>query len=185
MSSPTTFRIGDGAAVAPDTARSLWSHSARQELVQVAKAYHSVITYEDLAARIVSDTGVKTNTILPNWIGAVLVDVARDCRERGEPLLSSLCVRQDGTVGEGYAAAAGIDLIGAALEAHAATERFECNKAFGAAMPADGGKPALARQPRAAVPARVSRAKPEPRTGNLCPTCFTQMSLTGACDNCD
>ena len=43
------------------------------------------------------------------WIGDVLNRVSRDAFGRGEPLLSALCVKADGTVGERYAAAVGRD----------------------------------------------------------------------------
>ena len=40
-----------------------------------------------------------------NWIGDVLTLVGTDCHERGEPLLSALCVQKDGTIGDGYGVA--------------------------------------------------------------------------------
>lgn len=184
MNSASTFRIGDGAPVASDTADALWARSAREALIETARSYHAVIAYKELAAKIVSDSGIKTSFILPSWIGKVLGEVERESSERGEPLLSSLCVRQDGTVGDGYGVAAGANLTDANREKHAAMERFKCNQHFGATMPDDGGQPAMTRQPRPKAE-RVSRVRAEPKVGALCPTCFMETSITGVCDNCD
>jgi hypothetical protein len=65
-----------------------------------------------------------------NWIGKVLGAVAVDCHGRGEPLLSALCVRKDGTIGDGYADAVADTHGGdppADFELHAAEERRRCN----------------------------------------------------------
>lgn len=53
---------------------------------------------------------------------------------------------------------------------------------------ADGGSPAPAGTSNGEPAARASRrrpqARPEERTGGICPTCFMQMPLTGECPNC-
>lgn len=73
--------------------------AARERLIATARVYHAVTTYKELAQEIQVDTGVRTRMLLMNWIGAVLGLVAEDCAKRGEPLLSALCVNQEGSVG--------------------------------------------------------------------------------------
>ena len=183
MSAPGTWREADGSAVRWADAEAAWALDAREVLLGVACVYRAVITYKELAAEV-QRSDVHTRSGLQNWIGGVLERVARDCARRGEPQLTALCVRQDGTVGDGYVGAIegtrGVRPKDA--DEHAAAERLECHRFFGADLPADGGSPALTEQ----VVARRRRAlpTPHPRPATLCPTCFTEMPLSGRCDAC-
>jgi hypothetical protein len=118
-----------------------------------------------------------------HWIGKVLGSVARDRRAPDEPMLTSLCVHADGTVGSGYGEAV-LEREGAtpsALDLHAAAERLACYRWFGATMPADGGKPTLTKQLAAKRPS-VARAMQAPR--RQCPNCFVEVAANGVCGIC-
>jgi hypothetical protein len=176
--------VVDGAAISIDEARKAWAVQARERLVEVAHSYHAVITYQDLADEVQERSGIRTRMLMMHWIGGVLGAVTEECGRRAEPTLSSLCVHQDGTVGDGYGVAvqAAYGIAPDDLDGHAANERLACNRHFGAVLPADGGRSALT----PAVEARRDRAaaqRPE-RRGQVCPTCFTELPVTGACGRC-
>jgi hypothetical protein len=106
------------------------------------------------------------------------------CLERpDEPLLTSLVVRADGTIGDGYVIP--IRERGepepADLEMHAANERLRCYRHYGAAMPSDGGRPVFTKSVAAKrASARATKALPRA----VCPTCHLQLPITGTCDTC-
>jgi ribosomal protein L32 len=120
------------------------------------------------------------------WIGDVLGRVSADCAERDEPLLSALCVNAEGSVGkayEGVVVAARGSQDGDADD-HAAVERLECYRYFGADMPKGGGVRALT--PRlSASRSRERRARAAEKMPPLCPSCHTAVPSTGICDYCD
>lgn len=182
-----TYREIDGVIVAFADAQTTWATAARHVLLDVARRYHAVVTYAELAAEVQRASGIRTTMLMMHWIGGVLGRVARECDQRDEPLLSALCVHQDGTVGEGYGIAveAAQGYRPADLEQHAAEERLRCHRHFGATLPVDGGQPALppqlvARQQRQQGRRRTVDRSPRP----LCPTCYVELPSTGRCDNC-
>lgn len=154
-------------------------------LLDTARIYRALTTYKELAEEVQVRTDIRTRVLLMNWIGGVLEKVALGCEARGEPQLTSLCVRQDGTVGDGYAEMIGRTRRETPLDGdeHAAHERLACHRYFGANLPADGGAPALTEQ----VAARRRRAAPRPaqRPAMLCQSCFTEMPHSGRCDRCE
>jgi hypothetical protein len=187
MTIPGTFREADKSAVSSSDALTAWVLQARPALERTARTYHATITYKDLAEEVQAKSGIRTRRLLQHWIGDVLGTVARDCHAAGEPLLSALCVRSDGSVGPGYAVAVVENFGGEPpddLDMHAAKERLRCYRYFGAELPADGGRPALTKQ----VAAARSRAKRQPSLTEssrpICPTCFLMLPVTGQCDNC-
>jgi hypothetical protein len=194
---PGTYQVADGSAVAFDDALNAWAAAARPALLAVAESYNRVITYRELAEDIQSAAGIRTRMLLTNWIGRVLGRVARDCQRRGEHLITALCVRQDGTVGPGYAEAAQwLDGVRPAdPELHAAKERLKCYRTYAKDLPTDGGEVRLTpqeaarrRNPRYRVSdySRPLAATPRPRpTPELCPRCFTELPLSGVCNYCD
>jgi hypothetical protein len=103
----------------------------------------------------------------------------------GEPLLTSLVVRADGTIGDGYAIPA-VEREGKVpddLEQHAANERLRCYRHFGAPMPPDGGRPQLTRQ---VAERREYARRQAPRTPRpMCPNCFIELPLSGVCGMCE
>jgi hypothetical protein len=125
--------------------RAAWTASAREILIETAAKYHSVITQKDLATEVMSRSGVHTKRQRHYWLGEVLTQVAIDCAAQDEPLLSSLCVNAQGSVGAGYAAtvSAARGSFEGDADDHAAHERLECHRHFDADLPANGGVRAL------------------------------------------
>ncbi|WP_157845282.1 MULTISPECIES: DUF6884 domain-containing protein [Pseudofrankia] len=178
-----TYREGDGASVDFDAARAAWADAGREVLISVARRYHAVITYAELAEEVQRSSGIRTRMLMMHWIGGVLGRVADECQSRHEPLLSALCVHQDGTVGDGYGGAVETNrgYRPDDLDEHAAEERLACHLHFGAALPPDGGRPALTPQLAARRERQIRQQAPAPA---LCPTCHTQLPLSGQCDTC-
>jgi hypothetical protein len=191
-SSPSPYRIGDGAPVSFEAAQALWTSMARDVLVDVARHYNRTITYSRLAAEVQTRSGVQTKMLMSQWIGDVLGVVSDECAARGEPLLPALCLHEDGSVGDGYADAVERATSERPRDAdlHAAEQRLECYRHYGAELPPDGGRPTLMRK---VAPPRAVRTKTTTRTTTprrterpiaICPTCFTQLPASGRCDTC-
>jgi len=180
--SPGTWRESDGSAVPWTEAKAAWASVAHPILSEIARDYGAWVTYKDLAERIQRATGIRTRSLLQNWIGEVLGDVARICAANGEPSLTSLVVHADQTIGEGYVYA--LEEFGRGipedLEQAAAEDRFECYRFFGAQIPADG-KPMLTPLVRKGR-RRLTSSPPAPQ---YCPTCHLQLPRSGMCDNCE
>lgn len=186
MSQHDYWRVADGGSVTAAEARELWAAAAYPVLVDVARTYHALITYKELAEKIQESTGIRTTALLHNWIGKVLSEVVREAHRRGDPPLTALVVRGDsGMVGEGYKEV--LEVAGeppvddpAEREDHAARSRLACYRRFCPALPAHGGVPALA--PR--LQAAVDRRRPE-KPPQICLRCSMQLPSTGVCDSCD
>ncbi len=177
-------RESSGEKVSPEEARAAWTVAARPVLLDAAQRYGHLVTHKQLAEAVQRDADVRTTQQSQHWIGKVLVAVAEECHQKGEPLLSAFCVHADESVGPRYA--------GAVLEAygftpddpdmHAAEERFKAHVFFGAKVPADGGGPKL--PPKIARQrARIKAAIPRP-TRPMCPNCFVEMPVVGPCGFC-
>jgi hypothetical protein len=173
------------AEVGIEESRAAWAEAARPILIEVAQHYHAVTTYKDLATEVQRVTGIQGSQQMHYWIGDVLSRVSRDAFGRGEPLLSALCVKADGTVGERYAAAVA-ETTGDLTEDgddHAAVQRLACYRFFQAPdLPADGGSPALTPQ-LTARRARAKKIRLAEAPIDVCPTCNTQLPATKVCDN--
>ncbi len=192
--------------------RAAWAEAARPVLEQAAGRYRALVTYKQLSAAVQAATGITTTRPPATWVGDVLARVAAECQSRGEPLLSSLCVNLQGSVGAAYAEAVehARGEAPADPDEQAATERLECYRHWEATgLPADGGTPlrtshvpvtprkaATTRAPRASTstssrtstPRKAAAAKPaapEPAPPRLCPRCFTVVPASGICDYCD
>ena len=183
MAIPGTYRLSDETAVADDVAIPAWAAAARPALLDVARRYRATITYKELSEAVQFQSGVATRRLIQHWIGRVLGSVAAACHAAGEPLLSSLCVNAEGSVGPGYNVAI-LETYGPPepedADRHAAEERLKCYVCFGATLPPGGGVPALT--PKLAqqrVRARQLAMASRPR--EVCPVCFQQKSATGAC----
>ncbi|MFD1812007.1 hypothetical protein [Rhodococcus gannanensis] len=165
--------------------QEIWSAEARRVLIEVAGTYQRTVTYQELADEIQERSGVRTRNLLQNWIGKTLSRVGAECASRGEPLLSSLCISVNGTVGEGYAksVAATYGFAPDDLEQHAAEERLSCYRHFGAVdLPADGGIATLA--PSVVLARAKAQKRDRSRRRELvttCGDCFQVQSLTGTC----
>jgi hypothetical protein len=192
-----TYRIGDGAPVSIDSAQALWVSIAGELLARTARRYNAVLSETELAAEVQTRSGIRTKMLTADWIGGVLGRIADDCASRGEPMLSALCVRDDGSIAAGYG-----DAVERAsgvrpddIDLHAAEERLSCYRHFGAELPPDGGRPQQTRKIAPPVPPRKSASRAAPRTSTprrqvpekpvaICPTCFTQLPVRGRCDTC-
>jgi hypothetical protein len=176
----------DAADLGVDEARSAWTVAARDVLIEVAGHYRSLVSQKELGAKVQARTGIQTSQALRIWLPAVLERVARACADRDEPLLTSLCVNDSSSVGERYAAAVR-SIRGTApdnADNHAALERLECHRFFGATLPSDGGT-ALLPERLAASRSRIRKIAAAERVIPVCPKCQTALPATGRCDNCE
>ena len=124
--------------------RAAWAQAARPVLQRAAGRYRALVTFTQLSKAIQADTGITTSQPPAKWLGDVLARVAADCQARDEPLLSSLCVTSQGSVGAAYAGAVEAARGEAPTDPdeHAAAERLECYRHWQAAgLPSDGGTP--------------------------------------------
>lgn len=179
---PGTWRESDGSAVSWGEAKAAWSAAGHPILAEIAAEYGAWVTYKDFAERIQQATRIRTRSLLPNWIGEVLGEVARTCAANSEPSLTSLVVHTDQTIGDGYVWA--LKELGRPvpddLERAAAEDRLECYRYFGADIPPDARPvmtPLVAKARR-----RLSSANAQP---SVCPTCHFRLPASGICDTCD
>ena len=197
----------DAAEVGWSAARAAWADAARPVLMEAAGRYRGLVTYKQLATEVQRSTGITTQQLMHQWIGDVLGRITDECQSRGEPLLSSLCVTMQGSVGQGYA-----DAVERARgtrpsdpDQQAAEERLSCYRHWEATgLPRDGGTPLRTAHfktvrkttaskpaarvpgtPRQAAPRKTATPAPEPKPIPLCPRCFTQVPASGVCDYCD
>ena len=184
MTTPGTYDK-DEQPVKKAVAHQAWSAAARPVLLDVAKEYNGTITYKELGETLQEVTGIRTRTLLQNWVSAVLATVAAESKEHDEPVLTSLCVRADGTVSPGYGEAIANRYGHGEPEDpqwHAAEERLRCYTHFGAKLPEDGGHPELTEQVRTE---RRKAALKNPPKRNVCPTCNLTLPRSGICDTCN
>lgn len=184
----------DGNYVEMRDAYDAWEPFAVEILLSAAKRYHGFVTYSQLADYVRDKTGITHKALVQNWVGNVLARVIKVCTANGWPQLTSLCVTADGTVGPGYKFA----MIAAEknrqhadgepslddLDDHAAKERFECNKFFGAEMPPGGGRPALTPKAQASREYKRTQAKRD-APPKFCPEHpWITLPTNGVCDDC-
>jgi len=198
----------EASVLGPDVSRETWALAARMLLEETARDYHAVVSYQELADYVQQRSRIRTKQPMRYWIGDVLFRVSKTCAEKREPLLMALCVNAAGSVGEGYQVAVeelrGERITGDADD-HAAAERLDCYRWFGADLPPGGGEPALApalqatregrsapHTPRASRSSSRTPAAPRARKSaasdvvqKICPTCFMALPASGICDNCD
>jgi hypothetical protein len=175
----------EASTVGDEAARSAWAESARGVLVEPARSYGATLTTQQLSEQVQRRTHIRTGQVTHRWIGDVLGRVARDCADRDEPNLAALCVNAVGSVGDGYGQIVE-ELTGATVgdpDNHAAEERLECYRHFGADLPADGGRPQLTDR-LAAARTRSRKAARDARPTDVCPSCNMALPATGDCDNC-
>ena len=126
---PGTYRVADMSRVEFADALAAWVPLAHEQLIATARRYNAVIKYKQLGDHVQERSGIRTRMLLTNWIGKLLEEVARLARANGEPPLTSLCVHQDGTIGDGYARApkSVADTAGEDIEIYAAKHRLLCS----------------------------------------------------------
>jgi hypothetical protein len=178
---PGTYRESDGSRVAFAEAMATWIPLAYDELIATAGRYHAVVTYLELSEHVQEVSGVRTRTLLTNWIGKLLEEVARRAKEEGLPPLTSLCVHQNGTIGPGYARAPKATAEpGDDIELYAAHHRLLCYQAYATDLPDDGGEPALTPAER---DRRRRKAAQAPVQSPRCPQCNIELPTSRICDD--
>lgn len=187
LSAPADDGWRDASDVGTEESRAAWAVAAREVLMEAAGRYQHVVTYKELAAQVQERTRIGTSQLMTYWIGDVLGRVTVDCAERGEPLLSALCVNAQGSVGTGYAAS--VAALGRPMpedpDDHAAHERLAAYRHVDAAhLPEGGGLPELVPK-LAEARSRARKATFAARVVPTCPRCHLELAATGSCDNCD
>jgi hypothetical protein len=201
-------RWTNAATVGTDHAHATWALAARERLVETAQEYGAAVRAAELADFVQRRSLIRSTAASTSWLNDVLGRVARDCADRGEPLLSALCVDSRGRVVSSYATALRV-LRGETpedVDAQAAQERLACHRHFGAELPEGGGAPTFfvtqaapreratraPRTPRGTTgPATRTRAAapkavpPAPEPLKTCPVHFTVLPPSGICDYCD
>ncbi len=174
----------EDAFVPQATANEIWADAAYKTLRETAKSYNGLITYKEIAAQVQEASGITTKQQLNYWIGGLLETVATDACSRGEPPLTSLCVHQNGTIGDGYLQAPksvphteDVD-----VERLAAEHRLLCYRKYATDLPDDRGYAALSPQ---VSQKRARQRRSDPVPGPMCPIHFSEMSATGLCGSCD
>lgn len=183
---PGTNRVADGARVEFGDAIATWVPLAYDDLITTARRYHAVTTYLELSEHVQAVSGIRTRVLLTNWIGKLLEAVAARAKNADEPPLTSLCVRQDGTIGPGYERAprSVIDQPGEGLEVYAAQHRLLCYRKYAVDLPPDGGESALT-QMEAGRRHRKATQDRSSAPGAVCPRCQLVLLPSGRCGNCD
>jgi hypothetical protein len=174
----------DGFNLVPDWLLAAWVPFAYDDLLVTARKHNAYVTYLELGEHVQELSGIRTRMLLTNWIGKLLEQVAVRAKENGEPPLTSLCVRQDGAIGPGYARApkSVVDTPGEDIEYYAAQHRLLCYQKYAADLPTDGGHPALT---RAEAQRRARKEAQEPVPLALCPVHYTELPASGLCDYCE
>ncbi|QEH92138.1 hypothetical protein FV141_00215 [Dermacoccus abyssi] len=193
-----TFREDDGSPVAFAYALKVWTRIGYALLLDTATRYNAVTTYKELTTRVQDESGLRTTTPSATLAGKILELCAVQAAQQGEPPLTSLCLKADGTVGAAYwriPTAEDVELPAVTadsdVEAHAAEHRLLCYRKHATDLPADGGTATLPehlvarreRTERRAEKARIAERADAPKP--VCPTCFTQLPANGICWQCD
>lgn len=180
----------NGKYVSNSDALTLWEPIAREALIRTAHRYRATISYQELADLVQERSGVSTDQLMTHWIGHLLERIAVAAEAQGEPPLTALCVRQDGSIGEGYGGSripGGTD-----LEMLATGDRFRCYQRYATDLPVDGGEPA---PPVRVTMRRESRERAAPRsaprvattaapTEVTCPSCWMIVPIAATCRSC-
>lgn len=198
--SPTprgTYREADGAPVEFADALKVWTPIAYERLLQVAQHYNGLISFKQMAQHVQRESGIRTTATPASMVSKVLDLCAIQAAREGEPPLTSLCLRTDGTVGPGYwqtPTAEDVELpavtADADVEMHAAEHRLLCYRKHATDLPEHGGIPRIpeqveVRRERADRAAERSRAaKRDDAPAAICPSCFTQLPANGVCWHC-
>ena len=195
------LRYANATTVGQEHARATWALAARERLVETAGVYHATIGTKELADFVQRRSLIKTTQLPTHWIGDVLGRVSEECARRGEPFLAALCVDARGHVGAGYVTS--VEQLRGPIsgdpDEHAAHERLDCYRHFGATLPEGGGEPAYAPVARTAAEGAASRVRaaratkpkvaPKPVVEEkplvVCPVHFTVVPANGVCDMCD
>jgi hypothetical protein len=179
-----TYFVADGSKAEFADALTAWVPIAHELLIQVAGKYNRTTTYLELTEVVQERSGIRTKSLIGNWSGKLLERVAQRAADAGEPPLTSLCVHQDGTIGDGYSRApksvpsdpsTDVDVL-------AAQHRLLCYQQYAEDLPASGGVPTLTPQ---VAKARALRMKAQPKHHDICQVHHMEKAATGSCDQCE
>lgn len=184
LSEHGTYFEDDGAKAKFADAMAAWVPIAHEVLVQAASTYNRTTTYKELTDVVQERSAIRTKMLIGNWSGKLLEQVAVRAAEADEPPLTSLCVHQDGTIGEGYARAPKSvpSDPDTAVDDLAAQHRLLCYQRYADDLPADGGTPTLTHQ---VVESRARHAKTQVRQRAICPVHFMELSARVVCGECE
>jgi hypothetical protein len=182
----------NGTYVSNADAITAWAPLAREALIATARTYRAVITYQELADRVQQQSQITTDQLMTHWIGRLLERVAVDADRRGDPPLTSLCVHQDGTIGDGYRETPAATAEGDTdAEILAARHRHRCYTEYAHDLPEGGGEPAPpVRVVRRRAPRAASRTAPRAAavTSQLrevaCTSCWMIVPARETCTSC-
>ncbi|MCH8562026.1 hypothetical protein LTI14_02145 [Nesterenkonia sp. YGD6] len=179
-----TYFAADGARAKFADALAEWVPIAHKILTEVASEYNRTITYLEITEAVQERSGIRTKRLITNWSGTLLESVAQRAADSGQPPLTALCVRQDGTIGDGYSKAPKSvpSDLGTNVEDLAAQHRLLCYKAYADDLPADGGAATLTPQ---VVKARSLKRTPAEKPRAICEIHYLEMSANGACGQCE
>lgn len=187
-----------------------WSRAAVELLTETATSYNRVLTTNEFADEVQRRSGAWANVTSKNWVRKVLAVVTLKCTKEGWPYLASLVVRpSDGKPGPWYLDVLSETGPGDASDelTHAAQQRLASYRFFEAQdLPEDHSltldplrqrrrvqhleartpSPQRSRTSRAEAKPKEPRKAPaaEERRGQVCPTCFMEMPLSGVCPEC-
>ena len=169
-------------------AHAAWTPFAHDALIETARTYGAVIHYQDLAALVQDRSGITTDQVPAHWVGKVLDRVAAEAVRRDEPPLAALCVRQDGSIGQGYG---GTPRSPTETEVLAAEHRLLCYRQYADDLPADGGEisvhrpaPRVVSRTRATPATRPHAAATPTRREVTCHECFLIVAAGPTCSSC-
>jgi len=75
VSLPGTYREAYRQAVSMTDAKAAWIPLAREALLRVARVYHGLINYGELADELQTRSGIKTRQLMHYWIGDALLSL--------------------------------------------------------------------------------------------------------------
>lgn len=180
-----TWHVSDPSTKVPwKDALSAWVAVTEPILEGVASVYGGSITYEQLAEQLFEQTGYRTRMLLGNWIGQVLGPVQSATLAEGKPPLSSLVVRAEtGGVGDGYVNHQHPQGFASFAERQqaAAVDRLTCYRAYCDHVPEDA-EPQMTALYQAKHRQKAPTGSPPPK---ICPSCFTELPVSGRCDYCE
>lgn len=208
MSLPTSnhviYRVDDDVELDLATAMHRWAPVAYEALKTAATQYKSTISHQELANVIIEETGIDTEMPMNLLVTKVMEICAAQAARENEPPLTSLCVKEDGTMPAAYARQARSAQVTAVeqatgttladldndLDMYAAHHRLMCYRTHASNVPASA-QPLLPddlaqRRGRAAARAEKQKAAARAEAPRpVCMSCFTQLPASGICQQCD
>jgi hypothetical protein len=173
-----------------DEAYDAWEPFAIALLANTATNPDGTTTYGRLSTFVQAETGITHNALLSNWIGGLLARVIDYCQHEGTPHLSSLCVKENGSVGDGFRWVLDAkktisgNMSSKDLDDYAAKERIECYRYFGVENPSYSEDRIFTTKVAAAREARRARER-QAAMPTLCKVCHTQLPNSGVCYYCE